>query len=185
MNLSGYMVKYIYATKDVTYKNLKNIIKDENIAILSGDKDSSIVIMKNDDYNYNHKLQQIIDERIKNGIHTLAEDNTLNGLRKFQDFLRRKFQDKFPRYEDMRPVSNQPERIYAAAKTHKFNLLDEINVDNLKFRPIIYQIGTYTYNAAKVIAEYLKPLCSNQCQISDTREFALQMNVPFNSIISY
>ena len=175
--------KHIYATKYFTDKTLKNIIKDENIAILSGDKDSSIVIMKNDDYN--HKLQQIIDERIKNGIYTLAEDNTLNGLRKFQDFSRRKFQDKFPRYEDMRPVSNQPERIYAAAKTHKFNLLDEINVDNLKFRPIIYQIGTYTYNAAKVIAEYLKLLCSNQCQISDTREFALQLNVPFNSIISY
>ena len=31
--------KHIYATKDFTYKNLKNIIKDENIAVLSGDKD--------------------------------------------------------------------------------------------------------------------------------------------------
>ena len=37
--------KHIYATKDFTYKNLKNIIKDENIAVLSGDKDFSIVIM--------------------------------------------------------------------------------------------------------------------------------------------
>ena len=55
--------KHIYATKDFTYKNLKNIIKDENVAILSGDKDSSIVIMQKDDYN--HKLQQIIDEGIK------------------------------------------------------------------------------------------------------------------------
>ena len=39
--------KHIYATKDFTYKNLKNIIKDENIAVLSGDKDFSIVIMQN------------------------------------------------------------------------------------------------------------------------------------------
>ena len=162
--------KHIYATKDFTCKNLKNIIKDENVVILSGDKDSSIVIMQKDDYN--HKLQQMIDEGIKNGIYTPTEDNTLNDLRKFQDFLRRNFKDKFARYEDMRPVSNQPGRIYATAKTHKFNSLDEINIDNLKFRPIISQIGTYTYNAAKVIAEYLKPLCSNQYKISDTQEFA-------------
>ena len=126
--------------------------------------------MQKDDYN--HKLQQMIDEGIKNGIYTPTEDNTLNDLRKFQDFLRRNFKDKFARYEDMRPVSNQPGRIYATAKTHKFNSLDEINIDNLKFRPIISQIGTYTYNAVKVIAEYLKPLCSNQYKISDTQEFA-------------
>ena len=48
--------KHIYATKDFTYKNLKNIIKDENVAILSGVKDSSMVIMPKDDYN--HKLHK-------------------------------------------------------------------------------------------------------------------------------
>ena len=118
------------------------------MAVLSGDKDSSIVITQKDDYN--HKLQQMIDEGIRNGIDTPTEDNTLNDLRKFKD--------KFARYKDMRPVSNQPGRIYAKAKTHKFNSLDDINADNLKVRPVISQIATYTYNAAKVIAEYLKPL---------------------------
>ena len=68
--------------------------------------------------------------------------------------------------------NNQPGRIYATAKTHEFNSLDDINVHNLKFRPIISQIGTCTCNATKVIAEYLKPLCSNQYKISDTQEFA-------------
>ena len=57
----------------------------------------------------------------------------------FKGGLRRSFQDKFWRYEDMRPVSSQPERIYATAKTYTFNSLNEINVDNLKFRPIISQ----------------------------------------------
>ena len=122
--------------------------------------------MQKDDYN--QKLQQMIDEEIRNGIYTPAEDNTLYHLRKFQEFLRR----NNARYEDMRPVSNQPGRIYATAKTRKFNSLDDLNVNNLKFRPIISQIGTYTYNTAKVIAEYLKPLCSNQYKISDTQEFA-------------
>ena len=69
-------------------------------------------------------------------------------------------------------MSNQPGSIYATAKTLKFNSLDDINVDNLKFRPIISLIGTCTYNAANLIAEYLKPLCSNQYKISDTQEFA-------------
>ena len=114
----------------------------------------------------------MIDRGIKNGIYTPTEDNTLNYLRKFQDFLWRNFKDNFERYEDMRPVSNQPGRVHTTAETHKFNSLDDINVDNLKFWPIIFQIGTYTYNAAKVIAEYLKPLCSNQYKISDTQEFA-------------
>ena len=44
-------------------------------------------------------------------------------------------------------------------KTHKFNLLDGITVGNLKSPPIISQVGTYTYNAARVIANNLKPLC--------------------------
>ena len=126
--------------------------------------------MQKDDYN--QKLQHMIDEGIRNGIYTPTEDNALNDLRKFQDFLRRNSKDKFARYEDMRPVSNQPGRIYVTAKTHKFNSLVDINVHNLKFRPIISQIGSYTYNTAKVIAEYLKPLCSNQYKISDKQEFA-------------
>ena len=37
----------------------------------------------------------------------------------------------------MRPVSNQPGMLYATAKIHKFNWLDEITVGNLNFQPII------------------------------------------------
>ena len=73
--------KYIYATKDFTYNNLKNIIEDEIIALLSSYKDSSKIIMEKDDYN--HELQQMVDEGVKNGINTPNEGNTLNDLRKF------------------------------------------------------------------------------------------------------
>ena len=58
----------------------------------------------------------------------------------------------------MHPVSNQPARLFATAKTHKFKSLEEINVDQLKLHPIIDQTGTYLYNTSKVIAKYLKPL---------------------------
>ena len=57
-------------------------------------------------------------------------------------------------------------------KTHKFNDISEITVDNLKFRPIIAQPRTYTYNAAKIISKYLKPLYnSNEYIINSTLDF--------------
>ena len=42
----------------------------------------------------------------------------------------------------------------------------------MKFRPIIAQTGTYTYNAAQVIASYLKPLTEeNPNIIRNTQDF--------------
>ena len=43
----------------------------------------------------------------------------------------------------MRLVSKQPAQFFVTAKTQKFKSLEEINVDQLKLRPIIDQIGTY------------------------------------------
>ena len=71
----------------------------------------------------------------------------------------------------MRPVSNQPGRLYATAKTHKFILLYEITIEKLKFRLVMPQVGTYTYIAVKVIADYLKSLCQNEYKINDTQSF--------------
>ena len=43
----------------------------------------------------------------------------------------------------------------------------------LKFGPIISQVGTHTYNAAKVIGNYLKPLVEeNEYIIKNTQDFA-------------
>ena len=68
----------------------------------------------------------------------------------------------------MRPVANQPVKFFAAGKTHKSNNLKDIDVDELKFRPIIDQTGTSTYNCSKVMVEYLKPLYQNEYSIKDT-----------------
>ena len=88
---------------------------------------------------------------------------------KFQDFLRRNFKGKFIHYKDMRPVANQPGKLDATTKTHKSNSPDEITVENLRFRPTILQVGTFTYNAAQVITNYLKPLCQNKYKIANTQ----------------
>ena len=72
----------------------------------------------------------------------------------------------------MLPTANQPGLLYGTAKTHKFDNTADITVDNLKFRPIIAQSGTETYNAGQVNANYLKPICSNnEYIIQNTQEF--------------
>ena len=55
---------------------------------------------------------------------------------------------------------------------HKFIKTDDITVYNLKFHPIIARPGLYTYNAAQIITEYLKPVCSgNKYIIRNMQEF--------------
>lgn len=72
----------------------------------------------------------------------------------------------------MIPTSNQPAPLYGTAKTHKFPSPDEINLSDLKFRPIIAQTRTYTYNTAQIISEYLQPLVSeNPFIIRNTQDF--------------
>ena len=172
--------KNIYATKDYTYKNLKNLIENKDLVVISRDKDSCVVILKRGDYD--KKLQSMIDEGITNGTYAPTVNTILNDLKKFQDFLCRNFKGKFDRYKDMRPISNQPGRLYATAKTHKFSSLDDITIEKLKFRRIISQVGTYMYNATKIIADYLKPLCQNEYKLNDTQSFPsmLKDQTPLN-----
>ena len=146
----------VFATKDYTYHNLKDIIKYKDIVLLNGDKDSSDVIMIRT--NYNNIMQKMIDDGIKNKIYEETTDNTLKDLKNFQDFLYRNFKD-YENYDEMRPVSNQPARLYGTAKTHKFENLKDIAPQNLKCRPIVDQTGTFTHKTVKVISNYFKPLC--------------------------
>ena len=62
------------------------------------------------------------------------------------------------------------QHVYGTAKTHTFGTLEDIVVAKLKFRPIIDETGTFTYNAAKVILDYLRPLCKNEYSINDTQK---------------
>ena len=126
--------KNIYNDHDNTFKSLTNLRKNENIIVLSGDKESCIVILNKADYV--NKVNKMIDEGIASGKYVETSDTTHTDLKRFQDFLYRHFKDK-KCYDEMRPVSNQPVRSFATAKTHKFKSLEEINVDQLKLCPII------------------------------------------------
>ena len=76
------------------------------------------------------------------------------------------------------PHSNQPAKLYRTAKTRKFNNIQEMDEEKLKC-PIIGQTGTYSYNAAQGISQYLKPLCKNKFTINDTQSFSADTkNIP-------
>ena len=161
-------IKNMNNTKDHTYSNLKGLIKNKNLCVLSGDKDSCVIIMNKQDYM--QKLEDMLNEGIKRGTYEQTTDTTKQDLETFQSFLYRNFKNH-PSYDKMRPKSNQPARLYATAKTNKFNNHDEVTVEKLKFRPIVGQTGTATYDAAKIIGEYLKPLGLNEYKINDFLKF--------------
>ena len=126
----------------------------------------------------------MIDDEIRKAIYSPTVSTTLNHLTKFQDYHCQNFKGKYKRYEDMKPISNyedmkpisnQPGKIHATTKTHQFHSLKNITIQNLKFHPIISQIGSYTYNAAKVLSDYVKTLCQNQYKINDTQSIASQI----------
>ena len=162
----------IYATKDPNCHNLRGMIQNNDIVVVQGDKDSSVVIMKKSDYVT--KLDTMIDGGIMKGTNIETNDKTLKELSQFQDFLYTNFH-KYERY--MQPDSNQPARLYGTAKTHKFETLENITLANMRFRPIIDQIGTFTYNAAKVISDYLRSLCKNEYSINDTTKFSSMLSL--------
>ena len=95
----------------------------------------------------------------------------MQGLQRFQDFLRRNLK-KFEHYNEMYFEKKEPAKISGTAKTHKFDSIGNIELTKLKFRPIIEQAGTYTYKATKAASRCLKPSCDSEYTIKDTQSFA-------------
>ena len=80
------------------------------VVVISGDKDSCLVLSKRSDYD--NKLQSLIDEGIINGTYASTTESTLNDLKKIQYLLSRNFKVKFAQYKDMQLISNQSGRLY-------------------------------------------------------------------------
>ena len=77
----------------------------------------------------------------------------------------------------MRPASIQPARLFATAKTHRFTDTKQININNLKLRPIIDQTGIHLYGCSKIITKYLEPLATDTLSFPDIlREKPLDEN---------
>ena len=110
--------------------------------MVSGDKESFIIIMNKSDYQ--NKMKQIINDGIRDGIYNkVTADNTLDDL-KTKSFLYCNFYGKYEHYGKMLPKSNQPGQLYGTAKTYKFSSIEDITLENLRFRPVDAQSGSYT-----------------------------------------
>ena len=103
----------VYRTRDTMYHKTKFIRDNKDIVILSGDKDSSMVIMNKKDYN--KKIDNMINDGIQQVKYKETDDNILKELESFQSFLYRHLKNS-PHYRQMLPSSHQPARFFATAK---------------------------------------------------------------------
>ena len=95
--LKGYhLVKKQKFDKKIADTSFKN----KNLVVVSGDKESCVVLIDKTDYQ--DKLQKMVEDGIKNGIYKVAEDNTLKDLKLFKSFLYRNFR-RYEHYEEMLP----------------------------------------------------------------------------------
>ena len=134
----------VYRTKGDTYNLLKPLKTNKDIVLLSGDKNSSVVIL--DRACYKEKINRSINDGISKGVYDIKEnDNTLTELKSFQNFIYRNFK-KHEKNKEVRPTSGQPTRLFATAMTHKFTDTKQININNLKLCPIRDQTGTHLYD---------------------------------------
>ena len=129
------------------------------------------MVVKMNKKDYILKVDNMINEGIQQGKYEWTNDKTHEVMEKFQHFVYRSLKND-PKDSDMTPVSNQPARFSAIAKSHKFDVHFLINLDDLKFRPIIDQSNTYSYNAANKVSDYLQPLAHNDYVIKDILTFA-------------
>ena len=154
--------KNIFHSKDHTFSKLNELRKDDTIVILPADKESSCVIMDKDDYI--NKVSCMITEGITDMKYTHCDDTILKDLKNFQSFLYRNFKNH-ENYKEIYPSSHQAARFFSSAKTHKFKNIEDINLQDLKLRPIIDQTGSCFYKASQVLSRYLQLLSNNEYNI--------------------
>ena len=84
----------LYTKPHYTYKVLRKLANDQNLVVLSGDKDSSVVIMERE--LHVTKLEEMINDGIEKGKYVEKEDTTLKNLTLFQSFLTRNYKNILP-----------------------------------------------------------------------------------------
>ena len=155
---------------------IRNLAKNQEIAILRQDKGRGVVIM--DRSVYDRKCKQFLDSEkfVK-----LDSDPTATFQSKMQRTLlsmKNAFDAKT--YKKLYPSSSRPGLFFGLAKVHKVPKGVK-DVEVLPLRPVISNIGTATYETSKYLAELLKPLSKSQYTIESTKDFIAKVrgiNVP-------
>ena len=95
--------KNILSSNDETCKNLKNLIRKNDIVILRGEKDSKVMVLNKSDKECQQRELRKITYKKK-------EDTTLQDLKENQNILYRNFYT-YKNYKSMYPHSNQPAKL--------------------------------------------------------------------------
>ena len=97
-------IKNLNKVKQSTHKNLIHLINDQDICIMSANKDSCVVKLKETDYI--NKLETMINIDTDLGTYVECQDTKPSDLKQIKDFLRRSFKN-YINYDKTRPVADQ------------------------------------------------------------------------------
>ena len=158
------------------YEALKKLSTCKDIVIHKSDKGNSVVIVNRSDYL--NRLQEMVNDTSKFEELKVKPGKDYNFMKKEKsevDDLLSELVDKRSISEAIReklsPNGPNPARLYGLPKIHK-PLADGFP----KYRPIISQIGSPTYQIAKYLLEFVKPYTSNEYTVKDTFEFVSMLD---------
>ena len=100
----------------------------------------------------------------------LHDDQILKREASLQRFLRKLKQKNFIHeieYYKLYPSDSAPARIYGFPKMHKFSSSNSFP----KLCPIVSSIGTFNYNIARFLYDFLSPFVPNDYSCKDTFYF--------------
>ena len=153
------------------YLALKKLSSCKDIVIHKSDKGNSVVIVDRTDYL--ERMQEMVDDTSKFEKLKVKPGKDYNFMKKeksnvdgFLSELVDKRSISAAQREKLSPDGPNPARLYGLPKIHK------PPVDGLpKYRPIISQIGSPTYEIAKFLLDFVKSFTSNEYTVRDTFHF--------------
>ena len=148
------------------HRVLRNLRKNKDIDITKHDNGNGVVIL--DRRFYDNAIEEIVSDISK--FERLGEDPILKREASLQLFLR-KLKQKFffneIEYDALNPSGSAPAHIYGSPKMHKLSSGDSFP----KLRLISASIGTFNYNLARFLCDFVSPLAPNYYSCKDTFPF--------------
>ena len=147
---------------------LQNLRKNKDITIKKPDKGNGVVIL--DRKLYDKAIQEIISDTSQ--FEKLNEDPTLKREVSLERFLHRLKQKNFfieNVYDKLYPSGSAPACICGTPKMHKFSTNDTF----LKLRMIVSSIGTFNYDLARFLCDFLSPVVPDDYSCKDTFSFCV------------
>lgn len=153
------------------FQALKKLSANKDIVIHKSDKGNSVVIVDKKDYIT--KLQELVADPEKFEKVDVKDDKDYSFMTKqkeavdevLRNLLKKKSISEYEK-KKLSPDGPNPARLYGSPKIHK-PLVNGLP----KYRPIISQIGTCTYELAKFLLPFITPHTTNNYTVTDTFHF--------------